>query len=113
MVSLETVGHGRQGYQKGNGLSVRSHPLLTMAHQVYRSPFDLVFSDGLATHNDFLLLIKLCPCSRRIYVYLFECGKHDNALSHVDDLIDIANDQSLYITVRVCQYECGISSKQD
>ncbi|KAF8554958.1 hypothetical protein OG21DRAFT_1573744 [Imleria badia] len=55
--------------------------------------FDLVFTDGLATgHNNFLLLIEA--------IILFECGKHQDASSRIDYLIDIVNDKSLYITVR-------------
>ncbi|KAF8546790.1 WD40 repeat-like protein, partial [Imleria badia] len=54
--------------------------------------FDLVFTDGLATDNNFLLLIKA--------IIVFECGKHHDAISRVDDLIDIVDDKSLYITVR-------------
>ncbi|KAF8545829.1 hypothetical protein OG21DRAFT_1333743 [Imleria badia] len=51
--------------------------------------FDLVFTDGLATNNNFLLLIKA--------VISFECGKHHDAISRVDDLIDIVDDKSLYM----------------
>ncbi|KAF8555425.1 hypothetical protein OG21DRAFT_1602885 [Imleria badia] len=54
--------------------------------------FDLAFTDGLATDNNFLLLIKA--------IILFECGKHHDAVSRVDDLIDIVGDKPLYITVR-------------
>ncbi|KAH0826783.1 hypothetical protein J3R83DRAFT_5198 [Lanmaoa asiatica] len=55
--------------------------------------FDLVFTEGLPTENKFLLLIKA--------IILFECGKHDDAISRVDDLIDMVDDKSIYITVRV------------
>lgn len=34
---------------------------------------------------------------------LFESGKHDNAISRVGYLIDIVDDQSLYLTVRVSE----------
>jgi hypothetical protein len=34
---------------------------------------------------------------------MFECGKHDDAISRMDDLVDIVGDQSVYITVRVRQ----------
>lgn len=34
-------------------------------------------------------------------IILFECGKHDDAISRVDDLIGIVDDRSLYITARV------------
>ncbi|KAF8557544.1 hypothetical protein OG21DRAFT_1482211, partial [Imleria badia] len=61
-------------------------------HESVIRAFDLVFTDGLATDNNFLLLIKA--------VILFECGKHHDAISRVDDLIDIVDDKSLYITVR-------------
>ncbi|KAF8554956.1 hypothetical protein OG21DRAFT_1508243 [Imleria badia] len=62
-------------------------------HEYAIRVFDLVFTDGFATdNNNFLLLIKA--------VILFECGKHHDAISRVDDLIDIADDKSLYITVR-------------
>ncbi|KAF8552374.1 hypothetical protein OG21DRAFT_1443645, partial [Imleria badia] len=61
-------------------------------HESVIRAFDLVFTDRLATDNSFLLLIKA--------VILFECGKHHDAISRVDDLIDIVDDKSLYITVR-------------
>ena len=32
---------------------------------------------------------------------LFQCGKHDSAISRVDGLIDVVDVKSLYITVRV------------
>ena len=32
---------------------------------------------------------------------MFECGKHDDAILRVGDLIDISDDPSLYVTVRV------------
>ncbi|KAF8557900.1 hypothetical protein OG21DRAFT_1494421 [Imleria badia] len=54
--------------------------------------FDLVFTDGLATDNNFLLLIKA--------VIVFECGKYYDAISRVDDLIDVVDDKSPYIIVR-------------
>ncbi|KAF8554957.1 WD40 repeat-like protein [Imleria badia] len=55
---------------------------------------DLVFTQGLAIHdnNNLLLLIKA--------IILFECGKHHDAISRVDDLINIVDDKSLYIVVR-------------
>ena len=34
-------------------------------------------------------------------VILFECGQPYDAISRVDDLIDIVDNKSLYITVRV------------
>ena len=34
-------------------------------------------------------------------IILFECGKHDDAILRVGDLIDISDDPSLYVTVRV------------
>ena len=34
-------------------------------------------------------------------VILFECGKHDDAILRIGDLIGIVDDQSLYVTVRV------------
>ncbi|KAF8556859.1 hypothetical protein OG21DRAFT_1482770 [Imleria badia] len=58
--------------------------------------FDLVFSDGLPVENRFLLLIKA--------IILFECGKHEDAISRVDGLISIVDDQSPYITVRAQMY---------
>ena len=40
--------------------------------------FDLVFTEGLATENNFLLLIKVCAdCSRRcLYCSSFHLGNH-------------------------------------
>ncbi|KAH0833010.1 hypothetical protein J3R83DRAFT_11995 [Lanmaoa asiatica] len=61
-------------------------------HESVMRVFDLVFTEGLPTENKFILLIKA--------IILFECGKHDDAISRVDDLIDIVDDQSIYITVR-------------
>ncbi|KAF8554954.1 hypothetical protein OG21DRAFT_1439363 [Imleria badia] len=61
-------------------------------HESVIRVFDLVFTDGLATDNNFLLLIKA--------VILFECGRHHDAISRVDDLLDIVDDKSLYITAR-------------
>ena len=34
-------------------------------------------------------------------IILFECGKHDDAILRIGDLIGIVDDQSLYVTVRV------------
>ena len=77
--------------------------------------FDLVFTDALATDNKYLLLIKVCRLASSFLlvptlrftqaIILFECGKHDDAISRIDDLIDIVGDQSVYITVRVRQRE--------
>ena len=36
-------------------------------------------------------------------IILFECGKHSDAISRVDDLINVVGDKSLYITVHVCE----------
>ena len=77
--------------------------------------FDLVFTDALATDNKYILLIKVCRLASSFLlvptlrftqaIILFECGKHDDAISRIDDLIDIVGDQSVYITVRVRQRE--------
>ncbi|KAG8216979.1 hypothetical protein J3R82DRAFT_7285 [Butyriboletus roseoflavus] len=78
--------------------SVVGHIANAMAHVSngeYESAmriFDLVFSDGLSAEKNFLLLVKA--------IFLFECGNHDNAISRVDDLIDLVDDHSLYLTVR-------------
>ncbi|KAF8556856.1 hypothetical protein OG21DRAFT_1482768 [Imleria badia] len=61
-------------------------------HELAMRVFDLVFVDSIPTENKFLLLVKA--------IILFECGKHHDAISRVDDLIDIVDNQSLYITVR-------------
>ena len=34
-------------------------------------------------------------------IILFECGKHDDAILRVGDLVDISDDPLLYVTVRV------------
>ncbi|KAI9569839.1 hypothetical protein HD554DRAFT_2313201 [Boletus coccyginus] len=54
--------------------------------------FDLVFSEGIPSENKYLLLIKA--------IILFECGKHEDAILRVDDLIKIVKDKSSYIVVR-------------
>ncbi|KAF8556862.1 hypothetical protein OG21DRAFT_1495255 [Imleria badia] len=61
-------------------------------HESAMRVFDLTFGNGLPSENKLLLLIKA--------VILFECGKHDDAILRVGDLIDIVDDQSPYITVR-------------
>lgn len=81
-------------------------------HESARRVFDLIFSDGFPTENNFLLLIKVClsVCSTFVpirfhftqAITLFLCGKHDDAVLRVDNLINIADDKSLYLTVRVC-----------
>jgi len=73
--------------------------------------FDLVFSEGIPSENKLLLLMKVCAChSHRCLVPIFhftqaivsfECGKHEDAILRVGDLIDIVKDKSPYITVRV------------
>ncbi|KAH0834960.1 WD40-repeat-containing domain protein [Lanmaoa asiatica] len=78
--------------------SVIGHIASAMAHVgdgEYESAmraFDLVFTEGFPTENKFFLLIRA--------IILFECGKHDDAISRVDDLIDIVDDQSIYLTVQ-------------
>ncbi|KAF8434726.1 hypothetical protein L210DRAFT_3552125 [Boletus edulis BED1] len=61
-------------------------------HETAIRIFDLVFAHGLPSENKLLLLIKA--------IILFECGRHDNAILRVSDLISIVDDVSLYITVR-------------
>ena len=73
--------------------------------------FDLVFTDGLTTtENNLLLLIKACThhhlrcCIDHAFtqaIIIFECGKHDAAISRLNFLIDIVEDRSLYVTVQV------------
>ena len=73
--------------------------------------FDLVFSERTPSENRILLLIKVCAhhprcCVIQMFhltqaIILFECGKHEDAILRVGDLIDIANNQSPYIAVRV------------
>jgi len=73
--------------------------------------FDLVFSEGIPSENNLLLLVKVCDCHPRCRlvpifcftqaIILFECGKHEDAILRVDDLINIVNDKSPYIAVRV------------
>ncbi|KAF8550473.1 hypothetical protein OG21DRAFT_1446572 [Imleria badia] len=53
---------------------------------------DLVFSDGLPAENRFLLLIKA--------IIMFECRKHEDAISRVDGLIGLVDDHSLYVIIR-------------
>ncbi|KAF8554959.1 hypothetical protein OG21DRAFT_967167 [Imleria badia] len=63
-------------------------------HDLAIDVFDLVFTDGLVTgHNNFILLIKA--------IILFECGKHPNAISRLDNLINIVDDKSLYIIAQM------------
>ncbi|KAI9569819.1 WD40-repeat-containing domain protein [Boletus coccyginus] len=72
-----------------------AHAIAHVGNGEYESAtrvFDLVFSEGIPSENRLLLLIKA--------IILFECGKHEDAVLRVDDLIDIVNDKSPYIAVR-------------
>ncbi|KAF8547157.1 WD40 repeat-like protein [Imleria badia] len=72
-------------------------------HESAMRVFDLVYSAGLSSENNLLLLIKA--------IILFECGKHDDAILRVGDLIDIVDGQSIYITVRAQMFlQLGIMS---
>ncbi|KAI9569842.1 hypothetical protein HD554DRAFT_2327801 [Boletus coccyginus] len=61
-------------------------------HELALRVFDLVFSESIPNENKHLLLIKA--------VILFASGKHEDAILRVNDLIDIVDDKSPYITVR-------------
>ena len=51
--------------------------------------------------SSLLVLIIICFAQA---IILFLCGKRDDAILRVNDLIDIVDDKSLYCTVRVCQW---------
>jgi len=80
-------------------------------HESAMRIFDLVFSECIPSENKILLLIKVCAhhprcCPIPIFrltqaVLLFECGKQEDAILRVSDLIDIVDNQSPYIVVRV------------
>ncbi|KAI9569853.1 hypothetical protein HD554DRAFT_2170850 [Boletus coccyginus] len=72
-----------------------AHAIAHVGNGEYESAtrvFDLVFSEGIPSENRLLLLLKA--------IVLFECGRHEDAVLRVDDLIDIVKDKSPYIAVR-------------
>lgn len=80
-------------------------------HESAMRIFDLVFSECTPSENRILLLIKVCAhhprcclisifCSTQAII-LFECRRYEDAILRVDDLIDIVDNQSPYIAVRV------------
>ncbi|KAG6369523.1 WD40-repeat-containing domain protein [Boletus reticuloceps] len=79
---------------QGSVIGYVSHAISLVGSGEYEAAmdeFDSVFCDGLPCENNLLLLVKA--------ILAFECKKHDEAISRVDDLIDIM-DKSPYIAVR-------------
>jgi len=68
--------------------------------------FDLVFANGSLPESNFVLLIKA--------IVLFQCGRFDEAISRVEDLIDAIDDKTIYITARarMCIILAGMSLEE-